>query len=83
MLKLTVEYATQVVKQMKDLLPGEIAIVESEHYRGTLVWNNREMTGSGFGAILNERTHKISMFTSQNTMMVRVLKPGDKVTLEF
>lgn len=83
MLKLTVEYAAQGVKQMKDLLPGEVAIVESEQYRGTLVWNNQEMTGSGFGAILNERTHKISMFLAQNTLMVRVLQPGDKVTLEF
>jgi hypothetical protein len=83
MLKVVVEYAAQSVKQMKDLLPGEVAIVESEHYRGTLVWNNRELTGSGFGAILNERASKMSMFTAQNTLMVRVLKPGDKVTLEF
>lgn len=83
MLKLTVEYAAQGAKQMKDLLPGEVAIVESEQYRGTLVWNNRDVTGSGFGAILNERTHNISSFTAQNTLMVRVLQPGDKVTLEF
>jgi hypothetical protein len=77
---ITTNLPQPIIKKMHQLAYGEVALIVDSLYKGTLVWRTSK---DGFTAFMNNEVQTLDSFTSDNTLMVRVLQKGDEVTLKF
>jgi len=77
---ITINSPQPTLKKMHQLAYGEVAIIVDSLYTGALVWRT---TKDKFTALMNNKGQTLDSFTSNNTLLVRVLQKGDEVTIKF